>query len=103
MLSTPYAPPVDPREYNVEWSFWDEARRQIDIVEKGAFQIRGNNSQGFLDVRVSEQVADLIQRSAEFRVLIAFPRVVCGIHAFSHQPSEMDLAMISSAFRHCIS
>lgn len=103
MLSTPFRPDANPLDYDVEWSFWDEQRRQIDIVERGAFEIRGNEDQGWLDVNVTDRVASLMQQANEFRVLIAFPRVLGGNYFFIVKPSDEDRAMIDAAFRLCIS
>lgn len=103
MLSTPYKPDVKASDFNVEWSFWDQNRRRIDIIEPGAFEVRGSNSQGWFDVPVTDSVAKHIQQSDEFRLLIPLPRVVGGNYAFSIKLTEQDRRMIDAAFRLCIS
>ncbi|MDC0135440.1 hypothetical protein OAI26_02035 [Sulfitobacter sp.] len=103
MLSAPRKVEVDPKNYDVEWSFWDATGRRINITERGGFTSRGDDNRGWLDISVSSRIANLIQRSEKFSAAIWFARVIGGYHGIKTKLTDQDKSMIDAAFRLCIS
>lgn len=87
----------------MEWSFWGGNERQIDIIEHGILGIGGNGNQGWLDLRVGDQIADLMLKAETFRILIPIPPVLGGMYSFDAELSKKDHKIIEAAFRFCIS
>lgn len=102
MLSLPSRLDIDPELFPVEWSFEGLGGDKVDIIRQGKYILRGDETQGWIDIPLDSEVLGLLHNARQFSVQISAPRSAGWNFRFDYELEPMDRSMLEAAHRFCI-